>query len=159
MSRAGSHLKNVEDVSNFMHQSYIFFLLEDGEIQAIPRPTYVAAMRGQIALRDYVGRRIRIADLYVLLQDGAPAEIENETYSFLYFDENGHADPRGGNYSLDENHEFYQAAFNSQYSNIDCDPQIQKVRESIGDVFSWLPTDEERERMRRLIFGREFPAA
>jgi hypothetical protein len=142
-----------------MHQSYIFFLLEDAEIQAIPQSAYVAAMRGEIALRDYAGRRVRIADLYVLRQGDVPIEIENETYSFLYFDEDGHADPRGGNYSLDENRDFYRAAFNSQYSTIDRDPQIRKIRESIGDDFSWLPTDNERKKMRCFIFGREFPVA
>ena len=92
-------------------------------------------MRGEITLPEYVGRRIRVADFYVFLQDGAPAEIENETYSFLYFDDVGHADPCGAKCSLDENHAFYQAALNSRRSNIGCDPQVQKMRENIGDEF------------------------
>jgi hypothetical protein len=142
-----------------MHQSYIFFLTDNGEIQAIPQSTYVAAMRGEITLHEYVGRRIRVADFYVLLQDGAPAEIENETYSFLYFDGAGQADPRGARFSLDENHEFYQAALHSRFFNIDCDPQVQKVRENIGDDFSWLPTDDEREKLHGMVFGRELPPA
>lgn len=137
-----------------MHQSYIFFLTDNGEIQAIPQSTYVAAMRREITLHEYAGRRIRVADLYVLLQDDVPAEIENETYSFLYFDEAGNADPHGGRFSLDENHTFYQAALNSRFSDIDCDPQVQKVRENIGDDFSWLPTDDERKKFRCMVFGR-----
>jgi hypothetical protein len=141
-----------------MHQSYIFFLFEDGQIQPVPQPTYAALMRGELTMQKYAGKRVRIADLYVSLQDGVPVEIENETYSFLFFDETGHAVACGGNFSLEENHRFYQAALNSRYSNIDCDPQVHNVRESIGNDFSWLPTDDEQEKLRQLMFERESPA-
>jgi hypothetical protein len=141
-----------------MRQSYIFFLFDDGQIQLIPQPTYVALLRGELAMQKYAGKRVRIADLYTSLQDGVPVEIENETYGFLFFDETGHAVAHGRNFTLDENHDFYQVAYHSPYSNIDCDPQVRNVRESIGDDFSWLPTDEERETLRQLIFELESPA-
>lgn len=135
-----------------MHQSYIFFLSDDGEVRLICSSAYVAVVRGEVAMQEYAGRRLRVADLYVALRENTPFKVENETYSFLYFDTEGHANPRNGSFSLEQNRSFYRAAFGSPYSNIKCDPQVQQAREEAGDEFSWLPTKEERKTMDALIF-------
>ena len=135
-----------------MHRTYIFFLQRDGQIRPIPSAAYVCLVRGETAMREYAGKRLRVADLYVALKNNAPAEIENETYNFLDIDENGRANPHAGSGSLEQNRAFYRAALGSQYANIDCDPKVREVREQIGDQFSWLPTDEERGKMRVMIF-------
>lgn len=135
-----------------MHQSYIFFLSDEGGIRRICSSAYVAVVRGETAMKEYAGRRLRVADWYVALRENTPFKVENETYSYLYFDTEGHADPRNGNFSLEQNRSFYRAAFSSSYSNIDCDPKVQQVREEAGDEFSWLPTEEERKMLYSLIF-------
>lgn len=136
-------------------KSYIFFLPESGEILFISQPAYVALVRGEITMHEYAGRRMRVADLYVVLQENTPVEVENETYSFLYFDDAGRAHAHHGSFSLEQNRAFYRAALGSQYSDIDCDPEIRKVREGMGDEFSWLPTDREREEMHFMIFDAD----
>lgn len=89
------------------------------------------------------------------LEDNAPVRIVNETYSFLYFDKKGYADPHHGRFSLDDNRQFYDAAVNSAYTNIDYDPHVREVRLIIGDEFSWIPTDNERIKMHDLILQKE----
>jgi hypothetical protein len=133
------------------HQSFVLFMLDDGQIKYIAPVAYVALVRGEVSMPEYAGQRMRVADLYVALHEGSASEIDNETYSYLYFDERGHADPHHGSFSLEENRAFYDVALQSQYSNIDCDPKVQKIREQIGDEFSWLPTEEERKKIYSLI--------
>lgn len=138
-----------------MHQSYIFFLLDHGQIELVPSPDYVSIVRGHSAMPEYAGKKVRVADLYVALEDTRPCGIENETYSFLYFDAMGHADPHAGTtFPVEVNRCFYNAALNSPYPDIDCDPQVQKAREQIGDDFSWLPTQKERRSLNELVFGK-----
>lgn len=140
------------------HQSYIFFLSEDGQILFMPTSTYAALVRGETTLHEYAGRQIRVADLYVALQENTPTDIQNETYSFVSFDESGRADPHHGSFSLEQNNDFYQAALHSRYDDIYCDPEIRELRNKISDEFSWLPTNEERERMHVMIFAsHSFP--
>ncbi len=136
------------------HQSYIFFLSEDGQVAPIPASTYVALVRGESTMREYAGHQVRVADYYVALQDGKPMEVQNETYSFLSFDQNGRADLRHGRFAQEQNEGFYQTALASHYDDIDCDPEIRKLRERLGDEFSWLPKSEERQQMRFVIFER-----
>lgn len=135
-----------------MHRSYIFFLLDDGKIKHIPSAAYVSLVRGNAAMPEYAGKTIRVADLYAALEDDHPGRIENETYSFLRFDVSGHADPHDGVFSMEENKSFYDAALNSPYPDINCDPEVRKVREKIGDDFSWFPTDEERRSLIKWLF-------
>lgn len=139
-----------------MHQSYIFFFTNDGQIRAIPSSTYVSLVRGEIFMDQYAGMKVRVADMYVAVEDGRPCKIENETYSFLYFDESGQADPHNGVNTIEENRAFYAAASNSPYSKIDCDPKVQKIREVAGKDLSWLPTDEERTQLEQSIFNTTF---
>jgi hypothetical protein len=136
-----------------MHQSYIFFFTDDGEMNTIPSSTYVSLVRGETSMARYSGKRVRVADMYVALDGGRPCRIENETYSFLYFDESGRADPHDGSNTIEENRAFYDAALNSPYSKVNCDPEVQKVREAAGKELSWLPTGEEHRRLRQSIFG------
>jgi hypothetical protein len=135
-----------------MYSSYIFFMSDYGKIKPVPREEYVALVRGEVAMPEYAEKRIRVADFYVAVKGASPKEIENETYSFLTFDKAGYANAHHGGFSMEENRDFYRAALNSPYADIDCDSEIQKVRERIGDEFSWLPTDEEKKKMHAVIF-------
>lgn len=142
-----------------MHRSYIFFLADHQKIRPIPPPDYISLVRHSSAMPEYAGQRVRVADLFVTLEDGHPCRIENETYSFLNFNASGYVEQHEGKtFSVEENRRFYDAAMNSRYPDIDRDPKVQKTREQIGDDFSWLPTPEERKILVRLVFGiPDFP--
>jgi hypothetical protein len=133
------------------HQSYIFLLPDGQEIRCIPRSLYVALVRRETGMPEYAGERVRVADLYAAIQGEKPVEIVNGTYSFLCFDKAGNADPHRGDFSLDENKAFYDAAVNSRRADIDCDPEVQKVRQRVGDTFSWLPTSKERDALYAMV--------
>lgn len=136
---------------NLTHHSFILFMLDDGEVKHIPQAIYVALIRSEIVMQEYAGKRIRVADLFIAIGEGTPSRIDNETYSYLYFDEDGYADSHHGSFSIEENRAFYNRALNSPYSNIDYDPEVQKIRKELGDDFSWRPTEEERKRMLEFI--------
>jgi hypothetical protein len=136
---------------NLTHHSFILFTLDDGTIKHIPQTNYVALVRKELVMQEFAGKRLHVADLYVALDEGVAPKIDNETYSYLYFDEDGYADPHHGGFSIKENRAFYDRALNSPYSNIGDDPEVQKIRKEIGDDFSWRPTEEERKRMLEFI--------
>lgn len=78
------------------YRSCIFFLTADGQVHPVPQVRYVAIVRGEEALPQLAGRRVRLADWYVAVRDGEIIRIENETYGFLEFDAQGYACPPCG---------------------------------------------------------------
>jgi hypothetical protein len=135
------------------HHSYIFFLVQEEKPQPVARDVYVSLLRHEAALKNYAGKKVRVADLYIQLLDGAPHRVENETFSHLYFDENGYANPHDKRrFSVEENRAFYDAALSSRYSDIACDTEVQKVREELADEFNWLPDEDERRAILSQIF-------
>jgi hypothetical protein len=140
-------------MSETSHHSYIFFLVQDERPQSVAHDVYVSLLRHEVALKKYAGKKVRVADLYVQLLDGAPRRLENETFSYLFFDENGYADPHDKRqFSIEENRAFYDATLSSRYSDIDCDPEVKKVRAGLSDEFNWLPSNEERRTILSQIF-------
>ena len=138
--------------NNPTHQDFVFLRLSDGLIRLLPHKSYTALVQKRTKLPEYAGQKLRVAILYVALKDNAPVRVVNEAYSFLFFDKKGYADPHHGRFPIEDNNRFYDAALNSAYSNIDYDPHVREVRQTIGDEFSWLPTDDERIKMHDLIF-------
>jgi hypothetical protein len=134
------------------YQDYIFFKLNDGSILNITHANYVDLVQGFTTMPEFAGLKLQIADLYVSIKNDKPDRIVNCTYSFLNFDQYGHADPHFEGNSIEDNKAFYDAVFNSEYSNINNDPAIQKVRIHIGDEFSWIPTEAEIKKMYAQIF-------
>lgn len=134
------------------YQDYIFFKLNDESILNITHANYVDLVKGYTTMPEFAGLKLQIADLYVSIKNDKPDRIVNCTYSFLNFDQFGHADPHFEGNSIEDNKAFYDAVFNSEYSNINNDPAIQKVRSHIGDEFSWIPTEVEIKKMYAQIF-------
>jgi hypothetical protein len=134
------------------YQDYIFFKLDDESILNITHANYVDLVQGYTTMPEFAGLKLQMADLYVSIKNDKPERIVNGTYSFLNFDQYGHADPHFKGNSLEDNKAFYDAVFNSKYSEIDYDPAIQKVRIQIGDAFSWIPTEVEMKKMNDQIF-------
>ena len=71
------------------HASYVFLLDDEGGVHALPHAVYVALARHGACSPDFAGQRLRLADWYVRLHDGAPAAIVNETYALARFDAQG----------------------------------------------------------------------
>ena len=134
------------------YQDYIFFKLNDESILNITHENYIDLVQGRTTMPAFAGQKLQMADLYVSIKNGKPDRIVNGTYSFLRFDQQGHADPHFDGNSLKENKVFYDAVLNSTYSDIDYDPAVQKVRGQIGDDFSWIPTELEMKNMHAQIF-------
>lgn len=134
------------------YQDYIFFKLNDESILNITHANYIDLVQGHMTMPAFAGQKLQVADLYVSIKNDKPDRIVNGTYSFLNFDQFGHADPHFQGNSLEDNKAFYDAVFNSEYSDINDDPVIQKVRRQIGDEFSWMPTEDEMKKMHAQIF-------
>lgn len=134
------------------YQDYIFFKLNDESILNITHANYIDLVQGHTTMPVFAGQKLQVADLYVSTKNDKPDRIVNGTYSFLNFDQYGNADPHFEGNSLEDNKAFYDAVFNSKYSDIDYDPAIQKVRSQIGEEFSWIPTEVEIKKMHDQIF-------
>jgi hypothetical protein len=118
------------------HASYVFLLDESGDVHAVPHALYVALARTQAVAPALAGQTLRLADWYVRLKDGEPDTVVNETYSLVRFDANGRVD---------------WPATPAAHPHR---PGVPMVPEDAG----W-PTPDERERMRRLVFGSTDSAA
>lgn len=76
-------------------RSYVFLLAADG-VQPLEHALYVALCRGEQRLPARAGHAVRIADWYVKLVAGRPAELVNEWYGWARFDAEGRLQPHGG---------------------------------------------------------------
>lgn len=135
------------------YEDYIFFKLEEGELVPVPHKQYVALMHRVQPMPEYAKQHVRVAIFYVEMENSLPAEVVNANYSLLQFDEIGFADPHTPKHSIQDNRAFFKAVRQSKFDNIDCDPEVQRLRSKLGEEFSWIPTDRELSRMLRSIFS------
>ena len=77
------------------HASYVFLLDDAGGIHPLPHGLYVALARGEASASEFAGQRMRVADWYVRLADGVPADVVNETYLPIHFEGDGRPAPGG----------------------------------------------------------------
>ena len=78
------------------HASYVYLLDETGAIEELPHPLYVALVRSETSIAKLAGKRFRLADWYVAMNDGKPAKVVREWYGWVAFDEQGNFHPEGG---------------------------------------------------------------
>jgi hypothetical protein len=125
------------------YEDYIFFRLNDKSLVPISHEDFVELVHGRKPMPEHADQHIRLAIFYVEMLDCRPKEIVNATYGLLKFDTSGFVDPAPQKHSLEDNREFFKTIAESGYDNIDCDPEIQQLREELEDEFSWVPTDSE----------------
>lgn len=135
------------------YEDYVFFKREGEGLQQEPHERYVALMHRTQPMPEYAKQHVHVAIFYVEMNNSRPAEVVNANYSLLEFDEAGFADPHTAKHSIEDNRAFFAAVRNSNFDNIDCDPEIQKLRAKLGDEFSWVPTDQELSFMVQRIFS------
>lgn len=73
------------------YRSYQFFLTDDG-VLPVRHDCYVDLVSGKAISSEFAGHKLRLANWFVRLHDGAPQEVVNETYHWLVLDEFGRAD-------------------------------------------------------------------
>jgi len=96
-----------------------------------PHPLYLALVRAEMATSKLAGKRFRLADWYVAMEDGHPSEVIRELYGWVAFDADGAYHPEVG-------------------------PPENGQPNSIGNVdSSALPTPEEHDRIEGLLFQSE----
>lgn len=126
-----------------MLRTYLFFLPDSGELEPVPQDDYVRLVRGEQRVPKYAGRKIRVADWYVKVAQGIPAEVENETYTFLEFDQAGrvalHGLPGDEACAWPRGREDTAADEPAGQGNLPAEGR-------------WLPTGAEREQIRNVIF-------
>lgn len=135
------------------YKDYVFFKREGEDPQQVPHEQYVALMHRTKPMHEYAKQHVHVAIFYVAMKDSRPAEVVNANYSLLEFDEAGFADAHTAKHSIEDNRTFFAAVRNSNFDNIDCDPEIQKLRAKLGEEFSWVPTDQELSFMVQSIFS------
>jgi hypothetical protein len=113
------------------HASFTFLLDETGAVEELPHPLYLALVRAEMATSKLAGKRFRLADWYVAMEDGHPSEVIRELYGWVAFDADGAYHPEVG-------------------------PPENGQPNSIGNVdSSALPTPEEHDRIEGLLFQSE----
>lgn len=137
-----------------MHKTFIFFVLEDGELRPVPQRDYVKLLRGEAHLLEHANRAVRVADWYAEMHAGRPARVVNETYSVLQLDARGAIDWPRCRVGRGRNHALYEALRKSEYDDPDDDPGVRKLRAETCDEVAWLPNSEETARLHRLLEAR-----
>ena len=114
------------------HASYVFLLGADGGVHPLPHTLYVALIKDAATAPEFAGQMMRVSDWYVRLEAGAPAAVVNETHGLITLDAHGRVN--------------WQAT-----------PSFHPHRDSarLASESASLPSPEERERMRKLIFGED----
>ncbi|CEG54414.1 MAG: hypothetical protein KKD27_07975 [Gammaproteobacteria bacterium] len=75
------------------HASYVYLLDETGAIEELPHPLYVALVRAESSIAKLAGKRFRLADWYVAMEDGKPSKVVREWYGWVAFDAQGNFQP------------------------------------------------------------------
>ncbi|MBK3868659.1 hypothetical protein GFL09_13330 [Pseudomonas stutzeri] len=109
------------------HASFTFLLDEAGAVEELPHPLYLALVRAERATSKLAGKRFRLADWYVAMEDGHPSKVSREWYGWVAFDADGGYHPETGSPKNDE-------------SDNNVDPTA-------------LPTPEEHDRIKSLLFN------
>lgn len=127
-----------------MLKTYIFFLPDSGKLEPVPQDEYVRLVRGEQPAPRYAGRKVRVADWYVKISEGALADVENETYTFLEFDQEGRVALHGlpGD-----------AACAWPRGREDMAADEPSGQGSLPGEGRWLPTEAERKLIRNMIFA------
>ena len=73
------------------HKSYLFYLIDD-EVMPIVHDYYVLLVKGEATASEFARQTLRLADLYVRMEDEVPKQVVNENYSWQVFDELGRLD-------------------------------------------------------------------
>jgi len=113
------------------HASFTFLLDETGAVDELPHPQYLALVRAEKATSTLAGKRFRLADWYVAIEDGRPSKVIREWYGWVAFDAAGGYHPERGSPKNDES---------------DSDDNIDSTA---------LPTREEHDRIEELLFKSE----
>ena len=81
-----------------------FFLFEaDGTLRRLPKRTVDGMVRGEDRMMQYAGQRLHTASAWLLLDNGAPAELLKVEGSWWKFDAQGRTGrPHGGDAQGDE---------------------------------------------------------
>jgi len=74
-----------------MHQTIIFFLPENGPPKLVRQDNYAELAKGAVSSSQYRSQRVRVADWYIEINEENQWKLQNETYSFLRFDDDGYA--------------------------------------------------------------------
>jgi len=114
------------------HASFTFLLDETSAVEELPHPLYLALVRAEIgaemATSKLAGKRFRLADWYVAMEDGHPSKVIREWYGWVAFDADGAYHPEIG-------------------------PPENRQPNSDDKVNSTaLPTREEHDRIEALLF-------
>ncbi|UPQ81365.1 hypothetical protein M0M42_13135 [Pseudomonas knackmussii] len=110
------------------HASFTFLLDETGAVEELPHPLYLALVRAEMATSKLAGKRFRLADWYVAMEDGHPSKVIREWYGWVAFDADGAYHPEIG-------------------------PPENRQPNSDDKVNSTaLPTREEHDRIEALLF-------
>ncbi|TWI56546.1 hypothetical protein IQ22_00996 [Pseudomonas duriflava] len=115
------------------YASFIFLLDETGEVEHLPHSLYLALVRAEKATSHLAGKRFRLVDWYVAMDEGKPSKVVREWYGWISFDKEGRYHPEADSLHTRESGE--------NYSNSNVDPTA-------------LPTAEERDQIERLLLKR-----
>lgn len=126
-----------------MLRTYLFFLSDSGVVEPVARDDYVRLVRGEQRAPQYGGRTVRVADWYVKVSEGDPVEVENETYTFLAFDQAGRVVLHGARDG---------EACAWPRGREDMAGEEASRQGSLPGESHWLPTEGEREQIRGMIF-------
>ena len=133
------------------YENRVFFRLNDRSLMPIKYEDYVSLMHRRQPMPEYAGQQIRLAIFYLEMTETVPATVINAAYELLELDEDGFPAKLPRKYSRRNNREFFATLADSDYDNIDCDPEIRQLREKLGGDFSWVPTMDELIRMRHIM--------
>ncbi len=129
-----------------MHRTEIFFLFDDGAIRRIPQATYADVVSGRATVPELARLRVRVADWYTRHPADGAVEIDNETYTVLYFDEVGSAQLFPEPDLIAENKSLHAATVADPYSGTADRSEVE--HRAVSDTeFRWRPSDDERSRM------------
>lgn len=144
-----------------MHQSRIFFIVDDDTVQELPQALYVQVVRGKMLMPTHAGREVRTADWYVRKDDSDEIVVVNETYSTLAFDSQGRIDlPRCSCLPTDDSMERGTASDVDEARRRDSEtsdpakrnePRATTSAAGTPKENSWTPTREEWQRIRALL--------
>ncbi len=127
----GEEEKLAGSTRQLSHASFTFLLDETGAIEKLPHPLNLALVRAERATSKLAGKRFRLADWYVALEDGQPSKVIREWYGWVAFDADGGYHPERGSPKNDES---------------DSDDNVDSTA---------LPTREEHDRIEGLLFKSE----
>jgi hypothetical protein len=71
------------------HKPYLFILIESQEVKPLAHQRFAALAHGELTAPELAGRAVRLADWFVRMDGLTTAEVVNETYQWLVFNDKG----------------------------------------------------------------------